>query len=207
MKNLLNTERFPSFFPKKNQGSELYSTSFRIRFLGVLVGVMILSGCSRGNLYIDNSGSENLKIELDGQAFSLEAGAGMMIKSGSGQHRLRVMDENKALRKDTLFTLQKGGLINLAAKRYVKWNELYGDEKYRNDKLSSQKIEYESWIFTGDFTEYDSLRLFIEKDWDYDLDQPFPEGKIGWDLPNGEKYVIKSKIYRMEDFVKEVRKK
>ena len=173
----------------------------------VLVGVAIgLFSCSRGNLYIDNAGTTLRKIDLDGQVFTLEGNGALIINAKQGKHQLKIMDENKKILKDTFFTLQKGGLINLGGTRYIKWKELYGDEIYRKEKMQSKMVEYESWVFTGDFTEYDSTQLYFEKDWNFDPDQPFPKDRIGWDLPTGEKYIIKSKVYRIENFVKEVKK-
>ncbi|MBX7241761.1 MAG: hypothetical protein K1X92_08425 [Bacteroidia bacterium] len=173
----------------------------------ILAGVLLaFSGCSRDNLYIDNAGKSLRKIEIDGQTFAMEPGSAMILKANKGTHKIKIMDENKTVLKDTVFTLNKGGLINLSNSRYVIWKDLYGDQIYRTTKLSEKQIEYGNWIFKGDFTELDSTKIFTEKTWDFDPDQPFPKDRIGWDLPNGEKYIIKSKLYRLEDFVKEVKK-
>ncbi len=177
-----------------------------MRLILIIGLVMSLYGCSRGNLYIDNAGIAMRKFEIDGQTFALEPNGAMIMQSKKGIHKLKIMDENQNVLKDTVFTLNKGGLINLNKGKYIIWKDLYGDEIYRKEKLSSKTIEYQNWVFTGDFTELDSSQYYTEKNWDFDLDQPFPKDKVGWTLPKGEKYIIQSKIYRLEAFVKEVKK-
>jgi hypothetical protein len=179
---------------------------FFARNIYILFAFATLVGCAKGNLYIDNPDTAIKKIEVDGKAFSIEGKGALILESKPGQHRLVIKDENQILLKDTIFFLGKAGLIRLKPARYVKWRELYGDEKYRDEKLNKGKIEYETWVFTGDFTEYAPEQLYIEKDWDFDLDEEFPKEKVGWDMPGNEKYIIKSKIYRVEDFVKEIKK-
>lgn len=177
-----------------------------MKFIYLLAFIFSLTACSRGNLYIDNPDAALKRVEVDGQKLSIEGKGAAILTVKGGKHKIVIRDENQQVIKDTLFYLGKGGLVRLAPARYVRWRELYGDEQFREEKLNKSKIEFENWVFTGDFTEYEPKQLYIERDWDFDLDQSFPKDRIGWDIPGGEKYIIKSKIYRIDDFVKEIKK-
>lgn len=180
---------------------------FKPLFLFGCLLIVCMTACKRGNLYIDNPDSAPKKVVLDGNSFSVLGKGAAIVEAQPGVHKILIKDEQNQVLKDTVFYMGKAGLLKLAPARYVKWRELYGDEQYRKDMLNIQKVVYDTWEFKGDFTEYAPAQLYVEKDWDYDLDQPFPKGKVGWDLPNGQKYIIKSKIYRIADFVQEVKKK
>lgn len=173
----------------------------------LFVFVLGLTACSQGNLYIDNPDTALKRVEVDGQKLVIEGKGAAILTVKGGKHKIVIRDENHQVLKDTLFYLGKGGLLRVAPARYVRWRELYGDEAYREKKLNKNKIEFGNWVFTGDFTEYNPKQLYIEQDWDFDLNQSFPKDRIGWDIPGNDKYIIKSKIYRIEDFMKEVKKK
>ncbi len=169
-----------------------------------LLLAIFLMACSKPNIYIDNAGKEARKVCIDGgNIFVIEPGGAVLMSLDKGSHKIWIKNSQEMMLKDTLFTLQKGGVINVAKSRYVRWRDLYGDEKYKDGRLESHKMRYKNWIFTGDIMEYDSNALFIEKDWSYELDQIFPQEAMGFGLPNKGKYLISSKIYRLDDFAKD----
>lgn len=175
---------------------------YKFEFL-VSIAVFLLA-CSKPNVYIDNAGKEARKVSIDGgTTFMIEPGGAVLMSLGKGAHKIWIKDGQEKMLKDTIFSLNKGGIINTSRSVYVRWRDLYGDEKYKDGKLENKKMRYKNWIFTGDFVVYDSNALFIEKDWSYELDAPFPQEAIGFGLPSKGKYLISSKIYRIDDFAKD----
>ena len=49
--------------------------------------------------------------------------------------------------KDTFFSLQKGGIVNISKSRYVRWRDLYGDEKFKDGKLENPIDGFYSPVF------------------------------------------------------------
>lgn len=184
------------------------------KFIFFVSIALFLFACSKPNVYIDNAGKEAKKVSVDGgNIFVIEPGGAVLMSLGKGAHKIWIKDNQEKMLKDTFFSLQKGGIVNISKSRYVRWRDLYGDEKFKDGKLENKKMRYQKWVFTGDILEYDSNALFVEKDWSYELDETFPQEAtgysfpciklFGYSFPCKEKYIISSKIYRIDDFAKE----
>lgn len=161
--------------------------------------------CSKkGNVYLDNSSTVSIEADIDGIRYNISAGESRNIDIKAGVHKISAKSVDGKWLKDTTFQVQKGGIVNLNQGKYTIWRELYGEDSLRKTKLKNEWVTFGNLPLLGDFTRYDSSLIFIEKAWDYDLVEAFPDEKMGFSAPtNKEKFIIKAKVYREADLIKE----
>jgi hypothetical protein len=169
----------------------IYYISFAVLFLG----------CQAGNVDLDNAGTEDLTVLIDGQPYEMKAGAYRSIHLERGKHELEIRSASGELKKETSFSVDIGGLINLGETRYYIWTDLYGENELRRTKLKEEWTQIGDKRLYGDFTVIESDQNWVERRWDYGLNEEFPEDLLGW-KPTNEKYIIKSKLFRQEDLLK-----
>lgn len=175
--------------------------------ISIVFLVLTLAGCEKGNVFLDNAGESMRKVEIDNQSFSIEPKGSVILTLKPGAYPIKVKNGGDTVIKDTqIFVGKKGGVVNLGQRRYILWKELYGDTTNKAQKLQIQKIDYDKMMYIGDFTNYDSSVFYIPCTWNYNLDEVFPDGELNWTPPNKERYELKSKIYRIEQFAAEFKK-
>lgn len=169
----------------------------------IVLPLCFLLACSSGNIDIDNAGTEALKVTLDGQLLLLKAGDRKNIKLEPGLHSIQVADIKNEVLKDTVFQLMEGGLINLAGGEYLIWKDVFSPAAtlaYRKEALDPQKLKIDRRVYEIDYEMLPENRLFIEKKWDYGLTESFPKKVYGWEIDKDKKYMIKTKLVRLDEF-------
>lgn len=160
----------------------------------------LLSGCKKGNVDLDNGGDQPLTVIIDNIPYFMAAGAYKNITLETGEHTVEIRNEEGNTLKDTVISVSEGGLLNLAQAPYYIWTDLYGDPVLKETKLREDWIKIGNQNFFGEFYEIESNQLYVEKQWDYGLNEEFPEDLLGWKI-SSEKYLIKSKLYRADQLV------
>jgi len=163
-----------------------------------LTTLLLLLGCGSGNVVLDNPRSEAVEFIFDGgSATEVAGGSSSSISLDPGSHQVTVKS-NGSILADTTFDLKEAGLVHAGSSRYVIWKQLYGLQKDRATLLSERWVELDSIRVYGDFTVYEPEWLFIENDWELDLDEDLPESVT---LYITDDFKIESKIFREADLI------
>lgn len=178
----------------------LHLTTLRKKIgLGFSALVFLLGfGCSNGNVKLDNPSGEKVKFTIDGEVHELEGKSTTGISLSGGKHKVSVGDI-----KDFEFNVKEGGVLHNGSSDYLTWKILYGDAEFRKSELDEDTLELDSMLFFGDLQVHPRELLYIEGKWDYNVDAPLPESK---ELYVNKDFLIKSKIFREEDFVETYKK-
>ena len=160
----------------------------------------LLNTCGGGNIDLDNSGDTPYEVVIGNESYIMAPHSYKSIALESGPHTLIIKNEIGDVVADTLIQVIEGGLINIARADYYIWTDLYGDPSLKEDKLDEDWTEIGDQTFFGEFYPLESNKLYIEKRWDYGLQEAFPEDLLGWKLAR-DKYLIKSKVFRSQDLV------
>lgn len=162
---------------------------------------LILAGCG-GNLLLDNPRNVPVEFVLDGSSHSVGPETSQSISLDPGNHSVKVLSNNGEVLADTTFRLGEAGVLHSGASTYVVWRQLYGLQKDRSTLLNERWVEFDSIRTYGDFKVYDPAWVYIEKSWDYGLEDPLPDAQS---LYITSDFLIESKIFRSKDFVEAYR--
>ncbi len=176
----------------------------RINLLLTLLPLLLLLSCG-GNVDIDNAGEEALKVTIDGQLYLLKAGARENIKLEQGLHSIQVADIKNEILRDTVFQLSKGGLLNVARAEYLIWKDVFSPEStlaFRKEVLNTQELKIDRKIYQIDYEALAPYQIYVESKWDYGLGEDFPTKVYGWEIDKDQKYMIKTKLVRLDEFEK-----
>lgn len=168
-----------------------------------LLPLSLLIACSTGNVDVDNAGEEALKVTIDGQLYLLKAGARENLKLDPGLHSIQIADIKNEVLKDTAIQILEGGLINVARGEYLIWKDVFSPQAtlaFRKQALEPQKLTINKKVFEVDYEMLPDNRLFIEKKWDYGLTESFPKKVYGWEIDKDKKFMIKTKLVRLDEF-------
>ncbi len=176
---------------------------------GIIIAGLCLSSCQTGNIELDNAGSSDLMVTLDdGVQFQMKAGSFQRIElEKNSPHKISIQDPAHETSRTETFRVEEGGLINLASTQYVIWTELYGSSERRREDLKEDYFEVAGEKLFGDFQflprkNDPQPHIYYESQWDYGLDEDFPEDLLGWKITN-KKAIPKRKIYREEELKEE----
>jgi len=162
--------------------------------------------CEEGNIDLDNAGEEDLVVQIDEVKLNMPSDSYKNIKLDPGLHTLVIKDISGKVLDESRFKVLQGGLINLAKAPYVVWTELYGSSNLKKEKLKLDYYEIETEKGTekiwGEFKKIEPESFYVEKTWDYGLDQPFDDHLWRLDLIQ-EKYVIMRKLFRENELLAE----
>lgn len=162
-----------------------------------LIAVLI-AGCS-GNMTLDNPRAESVEFVIDGsQTHAVPGNSTELISVDPGSHTVRVIGQTGEVIADTSFNLREEGILHSGASTYVVWRQLYGLQKDRKALLNEQWVEFDSVRTFGDFKVYSPEWVFIEKSWDYGLEDPLPDAQT---LYITSDFLLESKVFRAKDFV------
>jgi hypothetical protein len=172
------------------------------RFLSwlLLLPALWLGACEKGNVELDNSSDQTLRIAIDELRYSVGPNSFAKVELPTGPHRVTVRNEANEIIADTTIRIIEGGLINLAGGEYLIWTDLYGNPELRKTKLNEEWIDIGDQSYFGEFERVDPEQLYVEREWDYGLEEPFPKDLLGWEMTQ-EKWVIKRKLFREADLV------
>ncbi|MEL6675032.1 MAG: hypothetical protein AAFR61_22685 [Bacteroidota bacterium] len=170
--------------------------SFLLPFCLLVMGFV---ACDEGNVDLDNTSEETLVVSIDELQYVLRGGEYRHIQLEPGRHSIIIKDEDGKIMEEATFLVENGGLINLARSKYLIWTDLYGDSNLRKIKLKEDWIDIGDESFYGEFQPIDQESLFLESEWDFGLNEQFPEDMMGWNVK--DKYIIKRKLFREADLV------
>lgn len=164
--------------------------------------LLLLSACG-GNVILDNPREVPVSFEFDG-AEEYEVGTGDMaeISLDPGRHTVVVKTQDGEVVGDTTFNLKEEGIVHSGASTYVVWRQLYGLQNDRATLLNEKWVEFDSVKSYGDFKIYQPEGLFLEKTWEYDLQDELPNSQS---LYINKDFVVESKVFRSKDFVETYR--
>ena len=157
-------------------------------------------GCQNGNVILDNAAGTSIALTVDDEKYFVEAGGRQKIQLDPGVHLLKIRGKDAEALEEVSFTVDEGGVLNLALSDYYIWTDLYGDPKLKALHLNQTDFVIDKKKYYGQFVRLKSDDRYIEKIWDYNLDENFPSDIIGYEFTE-EKYIIKSKIFREKELI------
>lgn len=171
------------------------------KFLFLPVVLLVLLSSCTFQVVIDNPTDMNLKVSLDDKEYDIAAFAQQEVELKKAEVRIVAKDEEGNEILNETVQIAGAGIINPTRTTYVIFKDLYCLPE--NYDLFKSNLDIKEIVVVND-KEYESVDftlvedLFIPKTWDYNLNESFP------DSVNLEKgYVVKSKIYRVEDIESE----
>lgn len=156
--------------------------------------------CNQGNVELDNAGEKPLVVKIDELSHRLAAGEYKLIQLEKGRHTIAVADEAGEKMTETTFSVDKGGLLNVAAASYYIWTDLYGNTANKEKHLNEAWLKIGEDEIYGEFTQLSKEQIYVEKAWDFGLQEDFPEYRMGVELTD-DKYILESKLYRESNLV------
>lgn len=165
----------------------------------MLLGLALcLVGCAP-NVVLDNPRDEAVTFTFDKETkYKLGPFEHGEIKLEPGEHHVRVVGRGDTLFGDTTFTMREGGIVHSGGSSYLTWRQLYGLQTDRATLLNEAWVEIDSARAFGDFKVYTPRELFLEKTWDYGLDEELPESRT---LMVTSDFVVESKVFRAKEFL------
>lgn len=169
------------------------------KHLLTLLGLaLMLLGCTP-NVVLDNPRDEGVTFTFDKETkYKLGPHESGEIKLEPGEHHVRVVGRGDTLFGDTTFTLREAGIVHSGGASYLTWRQLYGLQTDRATLLNEAWVEIDSARAFGDFKLHAPQALFLEKIWDYGLDEQFPESRT---LMVTSDFVVESKVFRAQEFL------
>ena len=164
----------------------------------IFLTALLLLGCGGGNVVLDNARTEAVTFSFKGgETVEVEAEGRSSIDLEPGTHEVEIKLGDSVV-ADTSFKLKTGGIVHSGGSRYVIWKQLYGLQNDRATLLNEKWVEVDSIRVYGDFTVYEPEWIFLEENWEYGLDDDFPESKTMYVT---EDFQIESKVFRSQDMI------
>jgi len=168
---------------------------------GILFSLLILitfTACDEGNLTLDNPRPESVTFSIDGQSHRVDANSRTSISVEGGKHSVKISLTNGEDLGESEFEVKEGGVLHSGGSTYIIWRQLYGLQGNRKDLLNEEWLKLDSLKVFGDFKVFPEDFYYIEKTWDHNLQDPFPESQS---LYITSDFVIESKIFREQELV------
>ncbi|MEM7368244.1 MAG: hypothetical protein AAF587_06545 [Bacteroidota bacterium] len=166
----------------------------------LILATLAWGGCNQGNIDMDNSSDQDLIVNIDELSYNMKAGQYTRIQLDKGVHKLVLQDEEGKVLEEESFRVYEGGLLNLGKNNYLIWVDLYGDPELRKSKLEEDWLDIEGDSYFGQFERLDPSKIYVERKWDYGLDDAFPDDLLGWQMTQ-ERWIIKRKLFRESEFI------
>lgn len=163
-----------------------------------LLLTLTLFSCEEKNVLIDNSGEEALQVVVDAVAYNMPANSNIRVMLEPGLHTFTIKDSENELIEEGSFQVQEGGLLNVSKGEYLIWAEWFGDQTQKETTLKQEWIKVDDIEIFGEFDRIDDGAVYIEKRWDYNVDEELPESVRAWEFTD-KRWVIKRKIFRLDD--------
>ena len=172
----------------------------RLPWLLLFLSALAWVGCNQGNIDLDNASDQDLIVQIDELTIEMQKGTYKQIQLDNGMHKLSLQDASGKVLEETSFKVYEGGLLNLGKTNYLIWVDLYGDPELRKTQLDEDWMDIGNQSFFGQFERLDPSKIYVEKKWDYGLDEAFPDDLLGWQMTQ-ERWIIKRKLFRQTEFV------
>lgn len=157
----------------------------------------LLAGCTK-NVVLDNPGIGSVTFTIDGsEKYELKPGTMEKIGLDEGKHRIQIMG-NGVPPRDTTINIIDGGVLHTGASNYVVFRQLYGLQTERKTLLNERWVEFDSSKVFGDIKFVPADVIYLEKSWDYGLDESFPESRT---LMISKDFVVEGKVFRSKEFI------
>lgn len=170
----------------------------RILLPAALLAAFLLSSCtSRVEVQLDNPTETPLTVILNEEEYVLDPMTVQTVEAVKGENTLAASRDGEPVFDGTVEVTGEG-LLNPIGAIYVQWNDLYLQdlseaERYMDNLDVSDEVEVNGMIYEDvDFDLYDAT--FIEKTWDYGLDEGWPD-----EVSVSGGFAIKGKLYRIPD--------
>lgn len=169
------------------------------KLIPVLV-LTLVAGCGGKSVdfSIDNPTDKPLKLRIDDTDYDIPAHQSRDVAMKPGEHRMDAPSTGKL--KFVVYADRQGGLVNPTLSDYVIVSEAYvtGESKLKNFRpAGGGPFQLDGVTYDGPFRLVNSL--FIDKDWRFGLNEPFPSSAKGYDPGMGGN--IFRKIFRAPEFV------
>jgi hypothetical protein len=163
----------------------------------LFIAATLLGACSK-NIEVDNPRSEEVLFVVDGAETKVPAKSKTEMSLSAGRHEVKVLGHDGVQYQAGEFEVKEGGLLHSGGTDYIIWRQLYGLQADRQTLLNEDWLSLDSVKVHGDFKLYPDSVVYIEKSWDDGIDDELPKETT---LFITSDFVIKSKIFRLEDFV------
>lgn len=177
-------------------------TTMNIKPLFFMLYIALLSACTQNaQLIIDNPTNKNIVVTLNEKQYDVKAQSNTIIEIKKGKTTMQVSNNNENNSLTQTININDDGLLNPTQSTYVVFTDLYClENEYEQyaKHLNTKKVvvvnnkEYEE----VDFQVFEDV--FIPKNWDYDLNTPFPK-----ELEIKNNYLVKSKLFSVAQLEKE----
>lgn len=172
----------------------------------LLCCMLFVTGCDDTlSISVDNPQDYPIEVQVDQQSFALDPGSHILISLPPGEHEVITYRDGQVSVRG-FFTAEKDGLLNATRAYYIRLRDIY----FRADAMAEPPagildlatIEVDQQPFTGDLVVYSDESLFIPKSWNQSPDESLPEpGSLK--IRKSPGYRLVSKLYRVDDFLKE----
>jgi len=169
------------------------------KLIPILV-VTLVAGCGSKSVdfLIDNPTDKALKLRIDDTNYDIPAHQSTAVAMKAGEHSMDAPSTGKL--KFVVYADRQGGLVNPTLSDYVIVSEAFvtGESKLKNfSPAGGGPFQLDGVTYNGPFKLVNSL--FIDKDWRFGLNEPFPSSATGYDAGMGGN--IFRKIFRAPEFV------
>jgi hypothetical protein len=178
----------------------------RIRLLSALCIILSFTACEdRLNVGVDNPKSFPIRVQIDDQTLDLPPFSRQSLVLAPGRHEVITRKGDQLLVRGD-FIVEKNGLLNATRSWYIRLRDVY----FRPDVmktapqgiLDTVTIKIYQQPFTGDLKVFSDEELFIPQEWNQQPDESLPDPATV-KIRRNPGYLLVSKLYRIEDFIKE----
>lgn len=169
-----------------------------IRLIFSLASLLLLMASCSKNVQLDNPGNAEVLFSVDGTEYRVPAKSTLEADIAPGRHALEIVAHGGDVIADTTIEITEGGLLHSGASQYIIWRQLYGLQDNRKELLNEEWLQLDSMKVMGDFKLYPKDVYYIESSWDTGILEDLPKEST---LYITSDFVIKSKIFRLEDFI------
>lgn len=162
----------------------------------LLIGTLLVS-CSK-NIEVDNPRPQEVMFVVDGAETKVPGNGKAEMSLSPGRHDVKVLGHDGVVFQEGQIEVKEGGLLHSGGTEYIIWRQLYGLQANRKELLNEQWLALDSVKVHGDFKLYPDSVMYIEKNWEDGIDDELPKEQT---LFITSDFVIKSKIFRLSDFI------
>ncbi|MDP5171796.1 MAG: hypothetical protein NWR72_16225 [Bacteroidia bacterium] len=168
------------------------------RLLLIVAVAALMSSCEKDNVLIDNGGEEKLTVVVNAITYTMPPKTSFRVQLEPGTHSFSIKGEDGKELEEGRFQVTEGGLLNAAKTEYLIWAEWYGDPSKKEETLKQEWIKVDDLEIYGEFIRIPGEDIFVEKQWDYSIDEELPESVQAWEM-GSKRWVIKRKLFRLDD--------
>lgn len=176
------------------------------KLLLILMPTLFLFSCDsfiKKNILIDNPSAEELKVVIDGKDYTITPYTSTKIEIAKGEYQIKATQNEEEIFNEKV-NIVDNGVLNTTKSTYVIWSDLYLLDIDKYSELAATELNNVDTEVNGNHYESVTFEVyendvFITENWDYGLEEFWPEEV---DL-TGIGFIKKSKIYRLEDLESE----